>query len=231
LNNLPVDIWIILPMAFAPGLFWLWYFYQRDSCEPEPLSLIAILFFLGMAATGIAWAGELLASRFFTGILFFIIAVPVIEECSKFLMVLVFAYRNQEFDEPIDGIVYATATALGFATLENIDYLMNLPSASSVLVTGTLRAVLTVPAHALFGIFWGYGLGIAKFSLPRKRITIIAGSLVLGIAAHTLFNFLLEESYTGFAVLLLVVLPLLWWITEGRIRAALLDADLKGNKN
>lgn len=220
-----MNLWIILPLAIAPGLFWLWYFYKRDEYEPEPLALLAKLFFLGMVAALVAGAAEMAAGRMVTGLLFFVIAVPVIEECSKFFMVLLFAYRDREFDEPMDGIVYATAAALGFATVENLDYLLSLPPDTSVLVTGILRAVLTVPAHALFGIFWGYGLGIAKFCPAKARKGIIITSLLLGIGVHALFNFLLEASYPGFAVLLLVILPLAWWITETRIRKALLVMD------
>jgi RsiW-degrading membrane proteinase PrsW (M82 family) len=224
-----VDIWLILLIATAPGLFWLWYFYKRDEYEPEPLHLMALLFFLGLAAALIAGVLELGAGQAVTGMVFFIIAVPVIEESVKFLMVLLFAYRNREFDEPMDGIVYATATALGFATLENAQYLLDLASPSSVLVTGAVRGILTVPAHALFGICWGYALGIAKFSPKEKRVPIITGGLVLGIAVHALFNFLMEQSYPGFAVLLLVILPLTWWGTEKKIRAALLAPESSRN--
>ncbi len=220
-----MDLWLILLIAFAPGLFWLWYFYKRDEYEPEPLRLIALLFFLGLVAALIAGYLELAAVQVMTGILFFIIAVPVIEESVKFLIVLLFAYHNREFDEPMDGIVYATVTALGFATLENAQYLLDLSSPSSIMMTGAVRGILTVPAHALFGIFWGYSLGIAKFRPPGKRAPLIIIGLVLGIAVHALFNFLMEQSYIGFAVLLLVILPLVWWGTEKKIRAALLAAD------
>ena len=224
-----MDIWLILLIATAPGLFWLWYFYKRDEYDPEPLHLMALLFFLGIAAALIAGVLELGAGQAVTGMVFFIIAVPVIEESVKFLMMLLFAYRNREFDEPMDGIVYATATALGFATLENAQYLLDLASPSSVLVTGAVRGILTVPAHALFGICWGYALGIAKFSPKEKRVPIIIGGLVLGIAVHALFNFLMEQSYPGFAVLMLVILPLVWWGTEKKIRAALLAPESSRN--
>jgi RsiW-degrading membrane proteinase PrsW (M82 family) len=220
-----VEIWLILLIAIAPGLFWLWYFYQRDVYEPEPLHLMAMLFFLGLLSALIAGELELAAGQVLNGIVFFIIAVPVIEESVKFLMVLLFAYRNREFDEPVDGIVYATAAALGFATLENAQYLLGLSSSSSIVLTGAMRGILTVPAHALFGIFWGYALGIAKFRPPGRRAPVIIVGLVLGIAIHALFNLLMELSYPGFAVLLLFILPLVWWATEKKIRAALLSAD------
>lgn len=217
-----MEIWLILVAALAPGLFWLWFFYKQDAYEPEPLSLLATMFFLGMVAAIIAVVCEEFAGLFLTGILLTALAGPVIEECVKFVMVCKFAYANREFDEPMDGIVYATATALGFATLENIVYLLGQPSVSSLVVTGIFRAILSVPGHALFGVFWGYGLGIAKFRPAGKRSKVILAGLILGIAVHVVFNYLLAQSYLGFSLLLLVIIPLVWWASEKSVSAALL---------
>jgi protease PrsW len=226
-----VDLWLILTVGLAPGLFWLWYFYSRDKYEPEPLSLIARMFFLGMVAAIIAYFLENLLISFVTGILFVALVVPVVEELLKFSMVALFVYRDREFDEPVDGIVYATATALGFATLENIIYVLDIQTLSSLFVTGSLRAILSVPSHALFAVIWGYCLGIAKF-MPEgsRKGTVIAGGLVLAIGVHAAFNFMLEQSYTGLAVLLLLALPLVWWVAEKRIRAALLGPGSHGSE-
>jgi RsiW-degrading membrane proteinase PrsW (M82 family) len=218
-----VDLWLILTVGLAPGLFWLWYFYSQDKYEPEPLSLIAKMFFLGMVAAVIAFFLENLFISFITGILFIVLVVPVVEELLKFSMVALFVYRDKEFDEPMDGIVYATATALGFATLENLVYVFDLQTISSLFITGSMRAILSVPGHALFAVFWGYGLGIAKF-MPagKRRSSVIIGGLLLAIGVHGLFNYMLELSYTGLAILLLLAFPCVWWVTEKKIRAALL---------
>lgn len=224
-----MDLWLILTIGLAPGLFWLWYFYSRDKYEPEPLSLIARMFFLGMVAAVIAFFLENLLISFVTGILFVALVVPAVEELLKFSMVALFVYRDKEFDEPMDGIVYATATALGFATLENIVYVLDIQTLSTLFITGTLRAILSVPGHALFAIFWGYSLGIAKF-MPAggRRTIVIVGGLVLAIGVHGIFNLLLEQSYTGLAVLLLLLLPVIWWVAEKKIRAALLGYGSHG---
>jgi len=228
-KNSAVDLWLILIIGLAPGLFWLWYFYSRDTYEPEPLSLIARMFFLGMVAAVIAFFLENLLISFVTAILFVALVVPVVEEVLKFSMVALFVYRDKEFDEPMDGIVYATATALGFATVENLVYVLDIQTLSSLFITGTLRAVLSVPGHALFAIFWGYSLGIAKF-MPagRRRTIVIVGGLVLAIGVHGIFNLMLEQEYAGLAIALLVLLPIVWWGAEKKIRAALLGDGSHG---
>ncbi len=218
-----MDIWLILVIGLAPGLFWLWFFYKQDAYEPEPLSLVARMYVLGMVAAAFSLFFENLVSPFIPGLLFVALAVPLTEELAKFSMVAFFIYRNAEFDEPMDGIVYATATALGFATVENVLYALPLESFSSLFITGTFRAVLSVPGHALFAVFWGYALGIAKFRPPGKKNVIIIAGLVIAIGVHGFFNLLLDLSYPGLAVLFLIILPVVWWIAEKRIRAALLS--------
>jgi RsiW-degrading membrane proteinase PrsW (M82 family) len=206
-----VEIWLILAIGLAPGLFWLWFFYKQDCYEPEPLSLVARMYFLGMAAAAVALFFENLVNPFVPGLLFVAFAVPVTEELAKFTIVVLFVYRNSEFDEPMDGIVYATATALGFATVENVLYALPLESLSSLFITGTFRAVLSVPGHALFAVFWGYALGIAKFRPSGKKNLIIIAGLVIAIGVHGFFNLLLDLSYPGLAVLLLLLLPVVWF--------------------
>lgn len=220
-----MDLWLILTIGLAPGIFWLWYFYSRDKYEPEPLSLIARMFFLGMVAAIIAFFLESLLISVVAVILFVALVVPALEEVLKFSMVALFVYRDKEFDEPMDGIVYATATALGFATLENIVYVLDLQTISSLVVTGSLRAILSVPAHALFAVIWGYALGVAKF-MPEdgRKGTVILGGLLLAISVHALFNFMLEQQYAGLAVILLLALPVVWWFADKRIQAALIGS-------
>jgi RsiW-degrading membrane proteinase PrsW (M82 family) len=218
-----VDTWLLLVIALAPALFWLWFFYKQDCYEPEPLSLVARMYFLGMIAAVFALFLENIIVPYIPGLLFPSLVVPMTEELAKFSMVVLFVYRNSEFDEPMDGIVYATATALGFATVENVLYALPLESFSSLFITGTFRAVLSVPGHALFAVFWGFALGIAKFRPPGKKNVIIIAGLVIAIGVHGFFNLLLDLSYPGLAVLFLLLLPVVWWIAEKRIRAALLS--------
>jgi RsiW-degrading membrane proteinase PrsW (M82 family) len=227
-----VDLWLLLAVALAPGLFWLWYFYRRDTYEPEPLSLVVKMFLLGVVAAALAYLIENQVVAYLPAIVFVALAVPLIEELLKFSMVGLFVYRDHEFDEPMDGIVYATATALGFATLENIIYVIDLPTLSTLFVTGSLRAILSVPAHALFAVIWGYALGVAKF-MPEKRrkVPVIIGGLLLAIGVHAVFNFLLEQQYTGLALLLLLALPVVWWFADRRIQAALLGSRFRPDEN
>ncbi|MBN1756380.1 PrsW family intramembrane metalloprotease [bacterium] len=180
-------IFVIIAIALAPGIFWAWFFYKRDKLEPEPVKKIVKLFFYGML---IAFPAAII-EQLITGsesVVLYIITAPVVEEFLKFIIVFITIFRDTEFDEPLDGIIYASAIALGFASLENIGYLYAAHRSGTLVNIGILRAILSVPGHALFSSMWGLALGLAKFSRYSSR-NIILGGLLLSMVFHSVFNF------------------------------------------
>jgi protease PrsW len=113
------------------------------------------------------------------------IIVAFTEEWCKYLMVRYYAYRQPEFDEPFDGIVYAVMVSMGFATIENIGYVMQ-----HGLATAIIRMFLSVPAHAGFAILMGYYMGKAKFNPGSRFLTMMRG-LFLAVFFHGAFDFFL----------------------------------------
>ena len=107
------------------------------------------------------------------------------EELSKFLIFMLLIWRDKNFDEYFDGIVYATFIGLGFACVENIEYVFSFGFG-----TGVVRALISVPGHFLFGVVLGYFLSMAKFH-PEKRSTYLWSGLLLAMVAHGLFDWLL----------------------------------------
>ncbi|MEJ8544898.1 glutamic-type intramembrane protease PrsW [Brevibacillus borstelensis] len=199
----------VIGAAIAPGIAILSYFYLRDNLEPEPISMVIRSFVFGVLLvfpvmvlqhimqTEWNWQNELVASIFQSA---------VVEEFFKWMVVYFTVYKHVEFDEPYDGIVYAVAISLGFATLENLFYLV-----LNGLDIAFWRAFLPVSSHALFGVWMGYYLGKAKFSgkasLELKRLIV---SLALPIILHALYNtiFLTTEYWIWIIVPFML---LLWW--------------------
>ena len=218
---------VILALALGPGVFWAWYFYRRDKLNPEPAALIVKLFLLGVLVTfPVAFVegffGLFIASSLAMGA----VVAPIVEEYGKFWVVRRFAYPNTEFDEPMDGIVYAAAAALGLASLENVLYVFAAYVTSPSLALGTIvvRAIFSVPGHALFSGVWGYALGRAKFAPAEERSGIVLRGLALGMVLHGIFNFLLFSSEIvayAIAVFILVLTPGLWILANRNIRQAL----------
>jgi len=226
-NMVDVEPLVILALALAPGVFWAWYFYRRDKYEPEPAALIVKIFLLGVLVTfPVAFVEGFFGLFILLPLIMGAVVAPIVEEYGKFWVVRRFAYPHPEFNEPMDGIVYAAAAALGLATLENILYVFTAYLTSPALALGTIavRAIFSVPGHALFSGVWGYALGRAKFAPPEERSGIVLRGLVLGMVLHGIFNFLLFSAeivaYT-MVVFILVLTPGLWILANRNIRSAL----------
>jgi protease PrsW len=115
------------------------------------------------------------------------VLAAVCEELPKWIAFLLI-YRWNEFDEPLDGVVYGVALALGFATVENV-----LCVARDGLGVGVLRAVFAVPAHALFGAVMGFYFGRAKFGGAHDdRRALLGVALAAAIALHGAYDFILQ---------------------------------------
>lgn len=226
--------YILLLLSFGPGLFWLWYFYQKDKLEPEPKSLIIRTFIFGMAAVFPAGLLEWLALEYIAGVstvINVILIAPVVEELAKFCSVRYTVYNHEEFDEPMDGIVYAAAAALGFASLENLGYVLSVyfvenPEVDSVYHTGMVygvsatRAVLSIPGHVIFSAMWGYALGITKCVIyPRKTSAYISTGIVLSMVLHSVFNLLLTVPLAVLFIFLYMIYA--WKMVQLRIQTAL----------
>ena len=169
--------WLLL--AIAPGIAISLYIILKDEYNKEPRKHLLFSFLLGMAAIFPALVIESMLNLVQEGPFFKTIpgisikayfSVAMVEELSKFFMLYAYAYRQPEFDEPFDGIVYAVMVGMGFATLENIFYVYQYGMA-----TGWVRMFMAVPAHASFAILMGYFMGRAKFNHARERQLIVAG--------------------------------------------------------
>ncbi len=215
-------------LAVAPAAFWLWYFYNKDRYEPEPLSWILMVYIFGIVVTIPVAFIEGILSIIVSDFLIVVMVAPIVEEAGKYLVVKKTVWESLEFDEPVDGIIYAAAAGLGFATLENVIYVFSAVETSLLLAlqTGLLRALISVPGHVLFSAMWGYSLGKARFLPQEQRTGVIATGLILAIAFHALFNLLLYDAI-GFAVLILVVVPVLWFSVQKKINQALLSSGYR----
>lgn len=157
-------------LALVPAVLWLAFFYAQDRLEPEPKPFIIGVFVLGALlanAVGIPLVRDLfrvqdwLGRSLLTNLLGSILVVGFVQEFLKYAAVRYSIYLLPEFDERMDGILYGTAAGLGFATMLNINYVVE--SGGVDLAIGVIRIVVTALAQASFAGISGYFLGRAKF--------------------------------------------------------------------
>ena len=114
--------------AFVPSLVFLGIVYSRDRFEPEPKLLLAKLYamsVLAVAAAAIVEEGvgvTLKGSA--SAIVVSTIGIGLIEEGAKFLVMVLGTRRSPHLNEPVDGMVYASSVALGFAAIETLTYII-----------------------------------------------------------------------------------------------------------
>lgn len=225
----------VIAAAIAPGIALMAYIYLKDRYDAEPISMVLRLFIFGAL---IVFPTMVLQRALVLGLgenpfVFSFVYSAGIEEFLKWFVLYFVIYKHVLFDEPYDGIVYATSISLGFATLENVIYVLLLGSPSvSALV---MRALLPVSGHALFGIMMGYHLGKAKFK-PRLEKRHLMISLSLPLFFHGMFDYILLNVKTYWLWFMLPLMIFLWVGSIWRINRAnesspfrplLLDEEVK----
>ena len=190
--------------GFVPMFLLAAFVNWLDRYEKEPKLLLGAAFLWGVIVAG---GGAFILNTVF-GIGIYVltgsegaaefgttsIIAPIIEEGLKGLAVLVvfFLFRS-EFDSILDGIVYASITAMGFAAIENVLYIYR----NGFLENGwegfwtlvVIRVVLVSWMHPFFTAFTGIGLAIARMSrnMLVKIIAVPAGYTV-AVLTHAFHN-------------------------------------------
>lgn len=189
----------ITTVIVAPALLWLVYHYWKDRFRPEPVRFLLLAYVLGIGSGWLGlqayeWLTRLgltadphgLATTNPLGFLAYaLFVVGPLEEAVKFVPFALVCVRLRVFDEVIDGVVYASAVALGFASYENWVYMSFLEG-----VELWARAVASPLTHAMFASIWGYACARARL---RRASFAIAAAVGLAVAAlaHGLYDFLL----------------------------------------
>lgn len=197
----------ILLLSLLPGLIWIILIYRSDRYDPEPKKNILKAYILGALSV---FPTMIIESRLDLGsdLSMAVITAPIVEEVLKFLVFMIFFYHHRDFDEPLDGIIYACSIALGFASLENIFYVFSALEYERVYEVAGLRAFLSIPGHFLFSALWGYAAGVTKFRLKRG-VTLGAG-LMAAILLHAGFNFTASISALGSSLFIVAVSVYAW---------------------
>ncbi len=192
----------LFALAIAPGLAIIIFIYWKDKFDKEPKKLLTLGFLLGILSIIPAIilekifldSSESISDYWVSNAVKAFLIVGLAEEGSKYFMARYFLYPRKAFNEPFDGIIYCVMVSMGFATIENVMYVMD-----SGMTTAILRMVTAVPAHATFGIVMGYYLGLKKFDIENKNYGLKA--IACAALLHGAYDFFLFiNNYPGMAI-------------------------------
>ncbi len=131
------------------------------------------------------------------------VAAPFSEEILKGL-ILLYLIRHADFKYFLDGAIYGFATGIGFAIIENFQYMAENPG--NTLVVALVRVVSANLMHATGCALIGIALGLARFDASRLRRSLyLAGALVVAIGLHAGFNNMVNSKVNDLLVLLFAI--------------------------
>jgi RsiW-degrading membrane proteinase PrsW (M82 family) len=211
----------IAAAIIAPAVFWVGYYYYKDRRRPEPLLRLLQAYFLGLAFGFLCYlfyqlrplpgfsetfTAALKGSRKFQSLIYAVAGVGLVEEVFKFLPFAVVFLKAKCFDEKIDGVVYSSAIAIGFASFENIGYL---PAMKGFAFIG--RALASPLTHTIFSSIWGYTVGTTKMAgRPIWKAAVVG--VGLAAIAHGIYNFLTVSPTLRILSALLILGIWIWLI-------------------
>lgn len=207
--------------GILPIFVWLYFLLKEDERCPEPRTLVLLAVFAGMLAVPVVLPLESLARSYLslfaqTSPLFdrfslnqytdipIVIAWATIEEVVKYGLAAFLVLWRRQVDENIDLIIYMICVALGFAAVENALFLVSPLADGKIaesLLSNNLRFIGATLLHVIASATVGFALALAFRKRFIVRLMAVIGGLILAIALHAIFNFLIIKETASHTVL------------------------------
>lgn len=209
-------------VSFCISLIWLLYIIKLDVFEKEKKRNIALILLLSVVITCFSEISygvihklgftdsELPAYSF----IYSVFGIGLIEETIKFIPFLILLKLTKAINEPYDYIFYASASALGFAFVENAMYLNNYG-----LNIINARALYATVAHMTFSSVIAYGLFLIKFNKTKlPPILVFIAFYLLAMLSHGFYDFWLinkaVSSFEGLTTLFFLATVHVWFVMK-----------------
>ncbi len=202
--------------ALIPPLYLIRLVYKMDKIEKEPFSLIRKLFLFGVLSVIPTIVLELLADQVLMLvpapmdvliILENFLGVALMEEGMKFLFLKAGSWKHPAFNYRFDAVVYAVTVSLGFAAAENVMYVFE-----NGMSTALVRAITSIPGHAIFGLYMGVHYGEAKCAQDEgnefRMKQELRKAVIIPMLLHGFYDWSLSTDWEWmvFAFLIYIVL-------------------------
>ena len=205
---------LLIIAALVPAVLYMLYVISFDRRQPEPaLALISsaiVGMVAGFAVTKMGLSQDLESLMATTAhdlkesavIGFLRLAVPA--EIIKWVALIIFLSLNRYFDEYVDGIVYSTCLAMGFAGVWGVWFCSDVirPLLPSLMEQAIFLFLILVPIHLASGTMMGYFFGLArdkKYKLLNSLKALFLAILVDGLLCSLVF--FIGNSWTYYFIL------------------------------
>ncbi|MEI8138111.1 MAG: PrsW family glutamic-type intramembrane protease, partial [Bacteroidota bacterium] len=206
--------------ALVSAIMWIDYFRRIDVFEREKIGILVVALIIGCLTPFICLYFYSLFHKigfhengtFINDIFYSIIGVGLNEELSKIIgVIIVLTIFKNKIEEPIDVLIFAGVTAIGFAMVENFKYF----SLYGIKII-TPRTFYSSLEHIINTTIIVYGFYRYKLFKKGNNLVNILVSASVAIASHGLFDFFLMDSFLGhFTVFFSIIIYLIginFWI-------------------
>lgn len=221
--------------AFIPAIIWLAFIYSREHLERAAKRLVLLLLIgsIGAVIVGAGLEIAILHRASITGgdIVAVAATVGLIEEAAKFGVTFLLTRRSEQLREPVDGVIYASSVAFGFAAFETTLYILGdyrrlLSAGASSSFAAHLALTRVAPVRAVTGSLAHVALaGIVGYAYGRVRTSggapvSILWAYLLAAGMHSAYDGLILDRRTGLALLVLLVIVIVFVFRLAEARAA-----------
>lgn len=213
----------LLILAIAPTIACILWIYLKDKYDKEPILTLGKFFAMGVFISVIAFIveGILIKVNVLKGYSSYIyisfIVAALTEEGLKAIVLIPNLIAEKKFNEKLDGIIYSIFLSLGFATVENVIYIL-FEDINIAFQVGIIRSVISIPAHMMFAITMGYYVSKYKFSNNKmKKREYITLAILVPILLHGIFDFILMIESKLSIIVFLVYIIFLWKINLDKL--------------
>ena len=199
-----IYLYISLAIATLIPIAVLYGVHALDLYKTGTFRYVLISFISGI----LAYLAALVINRmlFRSGIVDYLVMIrylaPIIEEILK-AIVLLFLVRRHDFTYFIDGAIYGFSAGIGFAVVENFEYILGNPNAA--LSTAVTRVISTNLMHAAATATLGIVLALARFKRFSGRTAMTMLGFLLAFSIHMGFNNLVTRVQGNWVLLYAVI--------------------------
>jgi RsiW-degrading membrane proteinase PrsW (M82 family) len=192
---IPFLIATIIPLLF------LFLIYKLDLFKTGYFRYILMSFFAGAIAFGIAS----LINRYLIDqvnidrMVIIQYVAPIVEELLKCL-ILIYLVKRPSFTYYVEGATYGFAAGIGFAVLENYQYILS--SSGSGIGVAIARVLSTNLMHASATSISGIFIGQSRFLKTIKGILFGSAGVLSALLIHLAYNNLVTRIDSGMLLLI-----------------------------
>jgi RsiW-degrading membrane proteinase PrsW (M82 family) len=197
---MPITSILALAIAVIIPIVILFIIYTQDLYCTGSFRYVIFSFLWGTLAFAVAAVINrfLFGSDLFDRLTILRFVAPFEEEILKGL-ILIYLIRRPQFTYFVDGAIYGFAVGIGFAVVENCDYVLGASTGAMDVAVG--RVISTNLIHATGSSIVGIAAGLARFSRGAGRVLRVIVGLSLAILLHIGFNNLVTRVTSGWLLI------------------------------